>query len=133
MAAAVALVLAAVLLLFLATGSVHWGLDGLMGTWIASTAHSGDRVGLRGEQSRLRVEYTGDSGVILGGPTHVHIDGTVDGARLLGQAEVGDWSLVSQQLRLDLDDGRWTLEVENDLLVVTDPEGRETELARIRQ
>ncbi len=72
----------------------------------------------------------GDVGGVDRAAAHVHVDGTVGGKRVLGKAKVGDWSIVSQELRLDLDDGRWTLEIENDLLVVTDPEGRRTELAR---
>ena len=128
---AVGVFILAVLLLFYATGS-HWGLDELMGTWASSKATSGDREGLRGAQERLRVEETGDSGGLFGGPTHVDVDGTVGGRRFAARVEVGDWSVLWQELQLDLDDGRWTLEIDDGLLVVTDPEGRETRLAKIR-
>jgi hypothetical protein len=110
----------------------HWGLDELTGTWASSKATGGDREGLRGAQARLRVEYVGDSGGLFGGPTQVDVDGTVGGRRFAARVEVGAWSVLWQELRLDLDDGRWTLEVDDGLLVVTDPDGRETKLAQIR-
>jgi hypothetical protein len=129
--AAVAVVILALLLVLFATAS-HWGLDEVTGTWASSKATGGDREGLRGAQDRLRVEEAGDSGGLFGGPTHVDVDGTVGGRRFAAQVESGDWSVLWQELRLDLDDGRWTLEIDDGLLVVTDPDGRETKLARIR-
>ena len=125
------MVVLALLLVLYATGS-HWGLDELMGTWASSKATGGDREGLRGSQARLRVEYVGDSGGLFGGSTHVDVDGTVGGRRFAARVEVGDWSVLWQELRLDLDDGRWTLEIDDGLLLVTDPNGGTTKLARIR-
>jgi hypothetical protein len=127
----VALVVLALLLVLFASVS-HWGLDELTGAWASSKATGGDREGLRGAQSRLRVEYAGASGGLFGGPTHVDVDGTVGGRRFAARVEVGEWSVLWQERRLDLDDGRWTLEVDDGLLLVTDPDGRETKLARIR-
>ena len=127
----VALVVLALLLVLFASVS-HWGLDELMGTWASSKATGGDREGLRGSQARLRVEYVGDSGGLFGGPTHIDVDGTVGGRRFAARVEVGAWSVLWQELRLDLDNGRWTLEVDDGLLLATDPDGRETKLARIR-
>jgi len=127
----VVLVVLALLLVLFASVS-HWGLDELTGTWTSAKATSGDREGLRGAQDRLRVEYVGDSGGLFGGPTDIDIDGSVGGRRLTARIEVDAWSVLWQELRLDLDGGRWTLEVDDGLLVVTDPDAREMKLARIR-
>jgi hypothetical protein len=110
----------------------HWGLDELTGTWASSKATGGDREGLCGAQARLLVEQTGEPGVVFDVGSHVSIDGTVGGERLLALVESGDWSVLWQELRVDLADGRWTLEVDDGSLVVTDPDGNETTLARIR-
>ncbi|MBN2203437.1 MAG: hypothetical protein JW767_00245 [Thermoleophilia bacterium] len=127
----VVLVVLALLLMLVASAS-HWGLDKLTGTWASSKATGGDREGLRGAQDRLRVEYVGDCGGLFGGPTHVDVDGTVGDRRIAARVEVGAWSLLWQELRLELEDSRWTLEVDDGLLVVTAPDGRQTKLAKLR-
>jgi hypothetical protein len=110
-AAAVALVL----LLLLAATQSERGLDDLMGSWASSKATGGDRDGLRGAQDRLRVAYVDDAG---GSATRIGVNGAVAGRRLSCEVGTDAWSAIGQELRLELDDGRWTLEVDAGLLVV---------------
>jgi hypothetical protein len=127
----VALIAVAVALVLVVTGS-QWGLDELMGTWASSKATGGDREGLRGAQARLRVEFADESGAPSDEGSHVAVDGTMGGERLSALVETSAWSVVWQELRLDLADGQWTLEVDDGSLVVTAPDGIRTRLAKLR-